>query len=80
MNDDIGTFYKILGALLVLCVVALVAYGIKVDHQFGKIDGVLIGGMLVGAMALLRPQWLDSLIKTLADKLPFLSYRKPPDA
>lgn len=80
MDSDIGTFYKILGALLVLGVLALVGYGINVNHQFGKIDGALIGGMLIGAMALLRPQWLDSLIKTLADKIPFLSYRKPPDA
>ena len=78
-DESIGAFYKLLGAFLAIAAVLLVGYGIKVDHEFGKIDGLLLGGMLVGVLALVRPGWLDSLIKTLADKLPFLSYQKPTD-
>lgn len=80
MSQDIGSFYKFLGALMLVAVLGLLGYGISVAHEFGKVDGLLIGGMIVGAMALLRPDWLDSLVKTIADKLPFLSYKKPPDA
>lgn len=79
-STDIGVFYKALGAVLLIAVIGLLGYGISVQHEFGKVDGLLIGGMIVGAMALIRPDWLDSLVKTAADKLPFLSYKKPPDA
>lgn len=78
-DESIGMFYKLLGTLLAVGAVVLVGFGISHNHEFGKIDGLLIGGMLVGAIALVRPQWLDSLIKTVADKLPFLAYQKPKD-
>lgn len=78
-SEDIGIVYQILGAFCLIGGIVLgallVIYGRAIDaYAIG-----LVGVLIIAALALLRPTWLDNFLKNLADRLPFFSYRKPPE-
>lgn len=68
-NGEIGAFYQFLGAIAL----------------FGGILAVLLKAhvyvvivLCIVCLALVRPVWLDEMVKLLADKVPFFKYTKPP--
>ena len=79
MGDDekIGPFYQFLGALLALGAVVIAVLHAKADHGLTGYDIALIAILVSAALALLRPKWFDNFAKEMADKIPFLAYRKP---
>lgn len=79
-SSDIGNFYKALGGITLVGAVILLGMAIKFEHELTTVDGFLVGGLIIAGLALLRPDKLGEWIKDFADWLPFVNYRKPPDA
>ncbi len=76
-REDIGVAYQLVGSVILLGTCGIVGWGVYAGHAYSKIDGLLVGGLIVASLALLRPDWLDNLVKTVVDKLPFFKYTKP---
>lgn len=75
-NKDIGPIYTFLGAFALLSAIGLYGYQIHLGHNISKLDVAVLVVLICVCMALLRPEWFDNFVKTVADKLPFLSYKK----
>jgi hypothetical protein len=75
-DEDIGPFYRALGA--VLAVGALVMLLIRVNNNYSLtwVDFGMFCVVSLMVLALIRPKFFDAIVKTLADKLPFFSYKK----
>lgn len=77
-NENIGPVYRFGGYLLLLCdlaVVGLLAYkGTPVAWPIAIV--LLLFGF--SALLMIRPPGLDNFVKTVADRLPFVPYQKPP--
>jgi hypothetical protein len=76
-EDNISIVYQILGAFCLLGGIILgallVVYGRAIDlYAIG-----LVAILIIAALALLRPTWLDNFLKNIADRLPFFRYSKP---
>lgn len=74
---DIGPIYQIIAGF---CLITTVLIGVLHAHHDRPISNYDIYWLAIIALlclALWRPDNFDSLLKTLADKLPFLSYTKP---
>lgn len=69
-EDDIGPYYRALGAILTVGAVALFVIHAHHNQAFSWIDfGMFcVVGLLI--LALIRPRFFDSTVKTIADKLP----------
>lgn len=75
-EDDIGPFYKILAGILTVAAVILL-----IVHETSKRDNTwtdvaMFSIIVIFVLALIRPKGFDMLVKTIADKLPFLKYSK----
>jgi hypothetical protein len=77
-QDDIGPFYKALGALALVAVLVLAALQVKSGRSLGWPDAVIYGIVALVVLALIRPKKFDGAVKTVADALPFTKYQKPP--
>jgi len=75
--ENIGPVFRYAGLLLLFADLALLALDIKASKPVGWPDVALHLGMALAALLLIRPPGLDNLIKTIADKVPFIGYRKP---
>lgn len=75
-EDDIGPFYKMLAVFLTVAAVILLVINAMSHHTNSWIDVALLGVVAVFVLALIRPKKFDGLVKTIADSLPFLKYRK----
>lgn len=76
-EDDIGPFYKTLGAIALIGMIVFILLGAHNKHNPGPMDigiGILL---LTTILALIRPKFFDIFVKTVADKLSFFSYTKP---
>lgn len=75
-EDDIGPFYKLLAGILTVAACALlVLHGLH-DKGLSWIDVGMIAVVGLFVLALIRPTKFDSVMKSIADKLPFLQYKK----
>lgn len=75
-QDDIGPFYKILAVLLTVAAVILLILHEISGRVNTWIDVALLGVIASFVLALIRPNWFDGFVKTIADKLPFLKFTK----
>lgn len=80
MDDNIGWYWKVLGVILFLVSGALAGYKLYVEHSFSTADVILAGIFVIASLIIIRPGWMDKNFKEILDRLPFVSYRKPPDA
>lgn len=80
-GNDIGLFYRLLGAFTIIATFALLALALMRNHTITKIEGLLVAGLIVAGAALLRPKLVDEGVKNLANWLPFFPYTKkqPPE-
>jgi hypothetical protein len=78
-DKNIGPFYAFLGGFALVSAIILYGYQIRLGHVVSKNDLIILCVLVGTCLALLRPRWLDNVIKTVADKLPswLSSYRKP---
>lgn len=76
-SQDIGPAYKILAGVFLLGGLGLVGLHAKAG-AFGVYDFGIIVVLALFCLALWRPDGFDSLVKTIADKVPFLSFTKSP--
>jgi hypothetical protein len=67
-EEKLGVFYQILGGISLVGGIAAALLG-------QSYLTVLV--LAVVCLALIRPTLIADWVKTLADKLPFLSYKKP---
>lgn len=78
-TDNIGPPWQWIGTLIVLAVIGLFVYevlkGDHIDREFVIMAGI---GVCAG-FGMIRPSFLDNLVKTLADKLPGFSFHKKED-
>lgn len=75
-EDDIGPFYKTLGAVALLGWVVFILIGAHNNHNVGPMDIGVNVLLLLAILALIRPRFFDSAMKTIADKLPMFSFVK----
>lgn len=80
MDDNIGWYWKLVGVWLVLLSGGLAAYKLYVEHSFSTADVILAGIFVIASLIIIRPSWMDKNFKEILDRLPFVNYRKPPDA
>lgn len=78
-QDDIGPFYKALGGIALLGALVMGVFQVRAGRPIAWPDVVLYGIVAIVVLALIRPRKFDSVIKTMADKLPFTKYQKPPE-
>ena len=76
-KKDIGPIYQILAMLALFAAIAVAALHAHKDHPIGVYDVSFLGVIVILCLALFRPEFLDSLFKTVADRLPFLRFEKP---
>lgn len=77
--QDIGPVFRFAGVLLLTFDFALVGLDLKTGNPLGWPDVALHVVLALAAMLLIRPPGFDEFVKTIADRLPFLNYRKPPE-
>jgi hypothetical protein len=78
-SQDIGPAYKILaGCFLLLGLGGVIWLHAKAGAPVGVYDFGIIAVLALFCLALWRPDGFDGLIKTIADKVPFLSFTKTP--
>lgn len=75
-EKDIGPFYKLIGALLALGALGLFLIHAHIGKDNTWVDLTMAAIILLFVLSLWRPDKFDELIKSIADKLPFLSYKK----
>lgn len=75
-QDDIGPFYKTIGAICLFAGIGLAFYHEYHDRVFGWVDACIVGVLVIASIALIRPDKFDAVVKTIADRLPFFSYTK----
>jgi len=75
-ENDIGPLYKIFGGILAFG--ALVLFYIKTGQgrDLSMVDLFMFLIIVLFVLALWRPDKFDAAMKALADRLPFLSYKK----
>lgn len=78
VNENIGPVFKFAGLLLLIGDLVLVGLDLKNGKALGWPDVALHLGLALAALLLIRPPGFDNLVKTLADRLPFVNYQKPP--
>lgn len=72
-SPSIGTYYKILGiVILVGFLVLVIVKGVATD-VYGIAEYVVVALLFV---IVIRPNFADELFKTIIDKLPFTKYVK----
>jgi hypothetical protein len=74
---DIGPIYQILAGIALLVALGVALLHAHKDHPIGLYDVLFLAVIAVLCMALWRPESLDNLFKTIADKIPFLRFEKP---
>lgn len=79
-EDNIGPYYQALGALLTIGFIAVIGFQSYNRQVITKLDLILYGIVLVLILALIRPKFLDSIIKNIANWLPFTKYTKKDDS
>lgn len=76
-NENIGPIFKFAGIVILLGDLALVALDLKGGKALGWPDVALHLGLAVAALLLIRPPGFDNFVKTVADRIPFVGYKKP---
>jgi hypothetical protein len=75
-EDDIGPFYKVLALFLTLVAGGLLMLNAWRDRASTWTDVGMVGVIGCFVFALVRPKWFDSFAKTIADKIPFVAFKK----
>jgi len=75
-EDDIGPFYRYLGGLLAVAGVCLFLVHAYNRQTISWIDFATLCVIALLVLAMIRPRFFDSTVKTIADKLPMFSYKK----
>lgn len=75
-QDDIGPFYRVLGAILAIGALLLLLIRVYNNQLFTWIDFGMLCIVSMMVLALIRPRFFDSTVKTIADKLPMFSFKK----
>ena len=75
-DENIGPFYKLLALILTVVASVLAVFQVKSGYGLGGYDLGLTALFVLAIRALLRPTWFCNLAATIADALPFLSFKK----
>lgn len=75
-EDDIGPFYKILGALALIGGLVLIILETHTHQGVSTLGIIRFGILMLVCLALIRPNKFDEVVKSLADKLPMFSFKK----
>jgi hypothetical protein len=75
-EDDIGPFYKTLGAISLIGAVVLILFETHTRQGVSTLGVIRFAILLLVCLALIRPRKFDEVVKTIADKLPIFSFRK----
>lgn len=78
-SHTIGTFYKFLSGVFGCAFAFNWVVRVYRDKPFTDLDLWLYALAAVVILLLLRPQFVDSIIRVIADKLPFFSYIRRKD-
>lgn len=78
-SDDIGPFYKVLGAIGFLGALAFILMGRRAGAVLSWTDFAVIGILALLVLALIRPKAFDFAVKRIATWLPFTKYGNPPE-
>ncbi len=73
-QDDIGPPWRYGGILLVLTAVGLFVHEVLVGHKIDREFVILCIACLVGGLGLIRPAFIDNLVKAVASKIPGFSF------
>lgn len=76
-SSDIGPYWKAIGTLVTVGVLAFVLLGQHSGRPFTWVDVAMMGGMILLLGMIWRPKFLDQWMKDFADWLPFTRYQKP---
>jgi hypothetical protein len=76
-QNDIGPIYKVLGFGALFLALGIVVIQVLRGERIGLHDVFFVLVATLLCLALIRPDGFDNFIKTIADKLPMFSYRKP---
>lgn len=79
-HEDIGPFYKFLAFLAFLVFAGIATGQVIRGHPITAADIALYVLIFFLIMLLVRPDKFDNAIKTIADWMPFVKYKKPTDA
>jgi peptidoglycan/LPS O-acetylase OafA/YrhL len=81
-NENIGPIYRYAGLAMTLGALLIAGFIVKallVDKTaISTAAVVLVAVLLVAGLLLVRPPGFDDFVKTVADRLPFIPYSKPP--
>ena len=78
-DKDIGPFYKFLAILFGLGGFSVLLLHSGQEGGFSWIDFSIFLVIVMFVILLIRPDKFDNLIKSIADKIPFLKYKKDDD-
>lgn len=78
-EDDIGPFYKTLGAISLIGGLVLILLETHHHQGVSALSVIRFGILLLVCLALIRPGKFDEIVKTIADKLPMFSFVKKSD-
>lgn len=78
-KDDIGPAYSFIGVVVILGGVGVILWAKLHGHKIEWPDVAVYALVFIAGIFLLRPDKLDSIVKAIADKLPFIKYQKPED-
>ncbi len=79
-DSDPTPVYKAIGVFLLLCSVGLTGYAFVVGRSIDRWTAAVIALPTLAALIVMRPQWVKWVIETVADKLPFVAFKKTPPA
>lgn len=75
-TDNIGPPYQLIGILIIIAVVVLFIHERITDHPVDREFVYMCILAVVAGLGLIRPGFLDNLVKSIADKIPGFSFKK----
>lgn len=76
VKKNIGPIYQWLAGLALVGGVVVGLLHAHHDHPLSVYDVIWLGLIILLCLALWRPEAFDQLMKTIADRVPFIKYEK----
>ncbi|PIQ16435.1 MAG: hypothetical protein COW67_03035 [Flavobacteriales bacterium CG18_big_fil_WC_8_21_14_2_50_32_9] len=65
-----GTYYRVLGAVVLLATLAFTGFQIFQGHSFTLIDLFILAMLFIVCLALIRPSKFDSALRIIIERIP----------